>query len=88
LAAPLRQNMLLCFDKAHFTNLSPGGARRPATSDRMSANICRGTATLGHLERDVATFAPILISFSRRLVSDHGSAVFGIASVRVKLPRL
>jgi hypothetical protein len=22
-----------------------GGARRPATSDRMSANICRGTAT-------------------------------------------
>jgi hypothetical protein len=32
--------------------------------------------------------APILISFSRRLVNDHGSAVFGIASVRMKLPRL
>src|SRR5205823_12883873 len=30
----------------------------------------------------------ILISFSRRLVSDHGSANFGIASVRMKLPRL
>jgi hypothetical protein len=33
-------------------------------------------------------FAPILISFSRRLVSDYGSALFDIASVRVKLPRL
>jgi len=36
---------------------------------------------LGHLEGNVAAmadpFAPILISFSRRLVSDHGSAVFG-----------
>jgi len=29
-----------------------------------------------------------LISFSRKLVSDHGSAVFGIASVRMKFPRL
>jgi hypothetical protein len=29
-----------------------------------------------------------MISFSRRLVSDHGSAVFGIARVRMKLPRL
>jgi hypothetical protein len=27
--------------------------------------------------------APILISFSRRLVSDHGSTAFGIASVRM-----
>jgi hypothetical protein len=36
----------------------------------------------------LTTFAPILISFSRKLVSDHGSAVFGIASVRMKLPRL
>jgi hypothetical protein len=32
--------------------------------------------------------APILISFSCRLVSDHGCAAFGIASVRMKLPRL
>jgi hypothetical protein len=29
-----------------------------------------------------------LTSFSRRLVSDHGSAVFGIASVRMKFARL
>jgi hypothetical protein len=34
------------------------------------------------------TFAPILISFSRRLVSDHGSSAFGIAGVRMKLPSL
>ena len=27
----------------------------------------------------------VLISFSSRLVNDHGSAVFGIASVRMKL---
>src|ERR1700730_9857775 len=32
------------------------------------------------------TLAPILISFSRRLLSDHGSATCGIASVRMKLP--
>jgi hypothetical protein len=47
---------------------------------------------LGELERDVAAvaddLAPILISFSRRLVSDHGSAALGITSVRMKLPRL
>jgi hypothetical protein len=34
------------------------------------------------------TFAPILISYSRRLVSDHASAALGITSVRMKLPRL
>jgi hypothetical protein len=36
----------------------------------------------------LATLAPILISFSRKLVNDHGSAVFGIARVRMKLPSL
>jgi hypothetical protein len=36
----------------------------------------------------LTTFAPILISFWRRLVRDHGSAVFGMASVHKKLPRL
>jgi hypothetical protein len=29
-----------------------------------------------------------IINFSRRLVSDHCSTVLGIASVRMKLPRL
>jgi hypothetical protein len=36
----------------------------------------------------MTTFAPILMSFSRKLVSDHGSAASGIARVRMKLPRL
>ena len=36
----------------------------------------------------LTTFAPTLISFSRRPVSDHDSAALGIASVRMKLPRL
>jgi hypothetical protein len=36
----------------------------------------------------VTTFAPILISFSRKLVNDHLSTAFGIASVQVKLPML
>jgi hypothetical protein len=34
------------------------------------------------------TLAPILISFSRRLVGDYGSTALGIANVRTKLPRL
>lgn len=58
-------------------------------SNRISANIYRD---LGHLETDVAAMAddlaPILVSFSRRLASDHGAAAFGSASVRMKLPRL
>jgi hypothetical protein len=36
----------------------------------------------------LTTLAPILISCSRKLVSEHGSAALGIASVRMKLPRL
>jgi hypothetical protein len=47
---------------------------------------------LGHLERDVSpmadNLAPILTSFSRKPVSDHGSATLGIARVRIKLPKL
>jgi hypothetical protein len=62
-------------------------------SDLIKAlqNTLRGGAR-PHMERGVATvadtLAPILISFSRRPVNDHGSAVFGIASIRMKLPRL
>jgi hypothetical protein len=59
-----------------------GGARSRAISDRISANICRGTATSAICKDTqrpwLTTFAPILISFTRRLVSDHVSAVFGI----------
>jgi hypothetical protein len=47
---------------------------------------------LGHLEGDVrpclTTFAPILMSFSRRLVSDQSWIGSGVASVRRKFPRL
>src|SRR6516165_10851576 len=68
-----------------------GGARSRAISDRMSANICRDTATSAiwnvMYRPWLTTLAPILISFSRRLVSDHGFATLGIASVRMKLPR-
>src|SRR5437016_1365349 len=53
-----------------------GGVRSRAISDRMSANICRDTAT---------SAIWILISRSLRLVSDHGSAAFAIASVRMNL---
>jgi hypothetical protein len=48
---------------------------------------------LGYLEGDVAavahpTFAPILMSFSFKLVSDQSLIASGVASVRRKLPRL
>src|SRR4051794_420919 len=69
-----------------------GGARSRAISDRISANSRRGTATSASWNVTyrpwLTTFAPILISVSRRLVSDHLSTVLGIASVRMKFPRL
>jgi hypothetical protein len=47
---------------------------------------------LGHLEGDVVAvadhLAPILISFSFKLVSDQSVIGSGVASVRRKLPRL
>jgi hypothetical protein len=61
-------------------------------SRRIFWNICRDTATLASwnvTQRPwLTTLAPILISLSRRLVSDHGSAALGIASVRMKFPRI
>jgi hypothetical protein len=41
-----------------------------------------------HLEGDIAAVAPILISFSLRLVSDQSLIGSGVASVRRKSPRL
>jgi len=50
---------------------------------------CRCAAVNLYRQRPwLTTFAPILISFSCRLVSDHGSVVVGIASVRMKLLRM
>jgi len=70
-------------------------AREPLAAGR-SATECPQTSAaaphLGQLEGDVAAVTDhpgaMLISFSRKLFSDHGSAVLGIASVRMKLPRL
>jgi len=73
---------------------SCGYGRRPQPGDcrrDLHEHLSRHR-DLGHLERDVrpwlTTLAPILINFSRGLVSDHGSAALGIANVRMKLPRL
>jgi hypothetical protein len=67
-------------------------ARSRAIGIRISANICRDTATSASWKVTqrpwLVTFAPILISFSCRLVSDDGCTVFGIVSVRTKLPRV
>jgi hypothetical protein len=47
-----------------------GGARKRAIKDRISANICRGAATSAIWKVTylpwLTTFAPILMSFSRR----------------------
>jgi hypothetical protein len=61
-------------------------------SERISANIRRDTAPSGiwnvTWRQWLTTFAPTLISFSRRPVSDHGFADFGIASVRIEVADL
>jgi hypothetical protein len=61
-------------------------------SDTISTNICRGTATSAHLERDVATVADDLGADLDQLLAQAGQrprlAALGIASVRMKLPRL
>jgi hypothetical protein len=68
-----------------------GGARSRAISDRTSAKDLPRHGDLGHLERHIVALADdlgvILISFSRRLVSDHRSAAVGSANVRMQLPR-
>src|SRR5215472_8873530 len=60
-------------------------------SRRISWNICRGMATSPIWKATqrpwLATFAPILISLSFRLVSDQSLIGSGVASVRRKLPR-
>src|SRR5208282_1341269 len=55
-----------------------GGVRNRAMSMRISLNICPDTATSAIWNATwrpwLTTLAPILIGFSRRLVSDRGSA--------------
>jgi hypothetical protein len=61
-----------------------GVVRRRAMSVKIFANIHRDTAALAIWRVTwppwLMAFAPILMSSSRRLVSDHRSAILGIAS--------
>jgi hypothetical protein len=67
-----------------------------APRNRVISNRSRRTSDVAPRSRPsgkscsavAGDFAPILISLSRRLVSDHASAVLGSASVRMKLSRL
>ena len=67
------------------------GRRNSANNRRMSANRFLGMATSDFWNAAyrhwLATFAPILTSFSLRLVSDQSSTGSGMASVRRKLRR-
>jgi hypothetical protein len=68
-----------------------GGVRSRAISESPRTSIAAtATSAVWNVTNRpwLTTFAPILISFSRGLVSDHGCAVFGIGSVRVKFPKL
>src|SRR5271154_6705362 len=69
-----------------------GRGRSPSIILRISANNWLGTATSAIwkvTERACVTiFAPILTSFSRRLVSDQCLTASGNTSVRMKLARL
>jgi hypothetical protein len=84
--------------KARVADRDPG--RRTSSGP---ADICSAPTEAGHMtaaDQIVRSAKKVLamegrphmttflISFSRKLVSDHGSAVFGIARVRMKLPRL
>ena len=80
-ASPRRTpSSVVCLPDPSATHFGAGGARNWAMSVKISLNISRDTATsaITQLPR-LTTFAPILNSFSGRLASDHGSAVFGIA---------
>jgi hypothetical protein len=69
-----------------------GGIASRAMRSRIAANKFRVTATsaswnVTYFECRV-TFAPVLMSFSRSVVSDQCRTGFGNASRRRKLPRL
>jgi hypothetical protein len=73
--APLLSSFVASDHRA--SHAGAGGARNRAISDRISWNICRDTATWAIWNMTyrpwLTTFGPILISFSRRLVSDYNS---------------
>jgi hypothetical protein len=69
-----------------------GGGRNSAMSRKMSANrfLVMATSAIWNATYRpwLTTFAPILISFSLRVVIDQSLIGSGVASVRKKLPRL
>ena len=71
---------------------SGGGSRRRAILRRIAANSLLGTATSAIWKITYrawcTTFAPILISFSRNVVSDQWATGLGSASLRRKFPML
>lgn len=75
----------------HVT-VAKGGDRRAVILSTIAANSLRGIATSAIRNATyrpwLTTFAPILTSFSRSVVSDHSAIASGIARVRRKLPRL
>jgi hypothetical protein len=77
---------------ARHAGAGSGGGRSSAINRRISANSILGTATSAiwkAIQRPwLTSFAPILISFSFKLVSDQSLIGSGVASVRRKLPRL
>ena len=79
-------------DDRRMVQAGAGGARSRAIRHRIYPNIRRDTATSAiwnvTLRPWLTIFAPILISFSRSVVSDQCAMVRGRASVRVKLARL
>ena len=68
------------------------GSRSRRIRSRIATNSRRGTATSAiwkiTYRACVTTFAPILMSFSRSVVSDQRLTERGSASLRRKLPRL
>ena len=83
--------MSVAFDP-NASHAGAGGARNRAMTDRISRNIYRDIAIAAIWKVMwrpwLTTFAPILTSFLRRLVTYQTSAAFGIASDRMKLPSL
>jgi hypothetical protein len=74
----------LVFDRTQNNqalHVETAAGRSSAIGRRMSANRLRRSGQL-------TTFAPILMSFSFRVVSDQSLIGSGVARVRRKLPRL
>jgi hypothetical protein len=72
-------------DESARTPTSPPGPTAPAAAGRMEIALVGGERIV---VVDAGALAPILMSFSLRLVSDQSLIGSGVAGVRRKLPRL